>query len=124
MSPTFVRSFFLFFVTIFLLIDYFPDMPVLSSIPGIVFFIGMIVYLILGAMTKKKNINRDSLKAQGSTIGYIVVVGVLFMLFGEGSQGIIIFSHGVFFFSLFIALFELVRDYSFFKRNEARPEEH
>lgn len=118
MSPLFVRMYFLVVVTLFLIIDYFPNTPILSSIPGIAFFILMLIYLILGATTKKSHVYKDALKTRINTIVYVVVFGLICMLFGDGSQGVIIFTHGVFFFSLFIALIELLRDYSFYKRNE------
>src|SRR5699024_1948933 len=118
MSPLFVRIYFLLVVTLFLIIDYFPNASVLSSIPGIAFFILLLIYLILGAIYKKKNIDKAALKTRIHTIFYVIVFGLICILFGDGSQGIIIFKHGVFFFSLCIALLELLRDYSFYKTNK------
>lgn len=118
MSPLIVRIYFLIVVSLFLIIDYFPNVPPLSSIPGIVFFILLLVYLIVGAIMKRKPIHKATLKNHINTIVYIFVFGLICILFGDGSQGIIIFKHGVFFFSLCIALLELLRDYSFYKRNE------
>lgn len=120
MSPKFTRLFFMLVVTLFLIIDYFPNIPVLSNIPGVVFFILLVGYLILRAKTKKTTVTQDSLKIQMYMIGYIIVLGGIFMIVAGESQGTIIFLHGVFGVSLFISLLELGRDYTFFSRNKIK----
>lgn len=119
MSPTYNRMFFLVIATIFLIVDYFPDISLLSAIPNVLFFVLLIVYLFLSAFNRIEHIDKAFLRSQTNVIFYLIGLMIILSIFGGSSHGDISFKHGVFVILLFISLYDLLKYWRTVKKKEA-----